>query len=773
MTLIPVGIVNASVGHQVLGTVTTSNTLAGWANATKTVNVIAGSDAASNDASTTFAQHFAICFSGCVGSSVVFSGSQFYLYLSKDGLAQISSSDVKYAGLFSVSDLTSTTPVMSKQTNGTFYLGTVGGDELLTGPLPVKISADYKYIKMFDGSIVAVSTQTVSIAPGLKVTPTSGPAGTQVTISGGGFPSTAKIAINYTFSYTSWSGTRTGKHGTWISSGITNNQGWFTDTAPITDVKQVYNPGGESGVIPLTPIRLSAVNASKLSQALTPLAGNVNFTENNRVFNQVVSYYPSGGVATFTTEGTYGNDSNSVGTLLPKIQVYYSGGLGIEGNYTAVGTTATVSIGGTDVGSVTSNIATGQYIINVTVSSLSVGDHQVTVSNNGVVYQFTITMNPTLILNPSSGPSTKTTVVAHAYGFPSSGPGFNGKVSLYWYQYTWGDATNYFLTNGTVGSNGNFNATVSFVAPLSYGGSHNVTASKFYYGKTTGAITGENFITLAAFTITPTFVICVTSTTCGSGSTNANTVSVNANTRTILNATGTGFGYVANGQWQTWYQVNIDNALYSDFMTSASNTGALYVNFTAAGFQPGLHQVELYSCSTSFPCVGAPVAIAYFNVTTIGAYIGTGSGGLPSSVINTINNINSTVNAIFAWQSTILGMNSTINNIFAWQSTILGMNSTVKTMNTNINTILGWHSILMGMNSTLTTINAGVKTIISDLAGISTAATNAYNAATSASTAATNAKNSVSDTETYVLVVAVLVAITLVLELAVLVRKLD
>jgi len=785
--LIPIGIANGSTGHPLLGTVTTAATLSGWAPATNTVNVIAGSSAASNDAGMTFANHFAICFSGCAGASTVFSGSQFYLYLSEDGLSEISPSDIRIAGLFSVSALASTTITTSTEANGTYYLGTVGGDELLSGPLPVKLSAEYIYIKIYDGSTtsVAVSSQTVSINPGLTVTPTSGPASTEVTISGGGFPSTAKIAINYTYTYYNWAGTESTKTGTWISSGITNNNGWFTKTTPIADVKQVYNPGGEVGVQPSTPITLSAVNASKLSHAFTPTAGNAIFTETNRVFKQVVSYFPTGGVATFVAKGTYGNDSNGVGSLLTNpIEVYYSGGLGIEGNYTAVGTTVTVSIGGTNLGSVTSNPTTGQYVVNVTLPSLTVGTHIVTVSNNGVTYQFTIYMNPTLILKPSSGPALTTTTEAYAYGFPTAGSGFNGKVSIYWYEYSWGTPVNYFLVNGTVGSNGEFNNTggfVKFVAPLSYGGVHDVTASKFYYGKTTGSITGSNLITVATFTITPTLEICVTSTTCGSGSTNANTVSVKANTRTILNATGTGFGFTCGADcWDGDYQVNIDNAMYSDFSTYASNNGFLYVNFTAAGFAPGLHQVELYGCYTDV-CVGAPAAVAYFNVTGITS----SSGGIPSSTISQINTIYNNVNTILGWGTYITGTYNNVNTILGWGTTITTINTNVGTINTNVGTILGWQSTIISINSTvnglkttLAAMQTTLGTVATDLgtttlASVYSAAQAASAAASAASTAATNAKSSVSDTETYVLVVAVLVAITLVLELAVLVRKLD
>ena len=71
-----------------------------------------------------------------------------------------------------------------------------------------------------------------------------------------------------------------------------------------------------------------------------------------------------------------------------------------------------------------------------------------------------------------------------------------------------------------------------------------------------------------------------------------------------------------------------------------------------------------------------------------------------------------------------------------------------------------------GMSSTITSMSQTINSL-------STAVTAAQNAATAAETAANNANSSVSSTQTYVLVVAVLAAITLVLELAILVRKLS
>jgi len=87
----------------------------------------------------------------------------------------------------------------------------------------------------------------------------------------------------------------------------------------------------------------------------------------------------------------------------------------------------------------------------------------------------------------------------------------------------------------------------------------------------------------------------------------------------------------------------------------------------------------------------------------------------------------------------------------------------VTTLTTNVGTI----------QTDVTNIQGQLTTMANNIATLNTAVQGAQTAANNAATAATNANNAVSSTQTYVLVVAVLAAITLVLELAILVRKLS
>jgi hypothetical protein len=755
--VLPVLQVYGSTGHPTLGVTNTDTTQpTTYTAGTSYVNVTAGSDTAKTDGSVT--GFFAINFGTFGGAQfVTFSGAQFSLYLSKDGLAQITASDIKYAGptLFSVSDLT-TNGGWHKytETNGTFYVGqTTGGAEVITGPLPIKLSNNYKYIKIYDGSTtsVAVSAQDINILPGLTLTPTSGPAGTTVTAFGGGFPSTTLIELTYSYNFYSWSGVLKVNTGNW-TTGVNTGNGYFSTTATMFDTKQAFNP--DSG-----PVNFSAISIiAKYQGHHHNTLATAYYNETTRVFTGVISYDSGGGVLSSQTSAPYGNDTSTYITnynLIQPIPANVLGTINIAGNDSMVNSAVAFWIGTTQVGSSTTN-GKGYYNATITIPVLPAGAVVFKVINNGVTYEFNINILPTLVLTPSSGPVTTHVAVA-AYGFPASTKWF-----LYWNEYAAGDATWYQIAHGTTGAAGTFNVTVAFTVPHAYGGAHGVAATATNVTTSSPNPPGVTEAT-TTFTVTGTLLVC-NGPACHAGAINSDMVSINSNTRTLLSIVGSGYA-------PRWLFVNIDGASFSDCETFASSTGDFYLNFTAAGFAPGIHQVETWSCE-NYPVyqTNAPTGYAFFNVTTIGAYTVGGSTGLPASVINTINTINTNVNTILGWQSIITGMdthittiNTNVNTILGWQSTI---QPTILGIGRNVTKIVGWESVITGMNTKIDSIISSLTTLTTK---VDTAAANAQ----AASTAATDAKSSVSSTETYVLVVAVLAAITLVLELAILVRKLD
>ncbi|MDG6913886.1 MAG: hypothetical protein JRN12_00210 [Nitrososphaerota archaeon] len=111
--------------------------------------------------------------------------------------------------------------------------------------------------------------------------------------------------------------------------------------------------------------------------------------------------------------------------------------------------------------------------------------------------------------------------------------------------------------------------------------------------------------------------------------------------------------------------------------------------------------------------------------------------------------VNATLNKVLANQQTIMNDLAAITSTLGTVSSAVGtISSTVGTISTNVGTIL---SNINGLTSTVGSIQTTVNSIQSSLPSGS----------------------AISATQTYVLVVAVLAAITLVLELAILVRKIS
>lgn len=162
---------------------------------------------------------------------------------------------------------------------------------------------------------------------------------------------------------------------------------------------------------------------------------------------------------------------------------------------------------------------------------------------------------------------------------------------------------------------------------------------------------------------------------------------------------------------------------------------------------------------------------------------GTGSFTVNSELSSTAS-VASLGNSLSGISTQISGLSTTLNGISSSLSALSGVPSSLSSLTStvgNINTAVG------GLTTTVGSINTAVGGLTTSLAGITTslgtlstsvssaqsAASSAQTAANAAETAATNASNAVSSTQTYVLAVAVLAAITLVLELAILVRKLS
>ncbi|HRR54581.1 MAG TPA: hypothetical protein P5290_04490, partial [Candidatus Methanomethylicus sp.] len=223
--------VSASTGHPAIGTYNGSGN---FIIATTSVNVTAGDlivDAI-DGAAAPFAGYLTIIFAINSTLLVDFSGAQFDLYMSKNGYSNLTADDVLYASGFSVSDLNLAYDVatgISTYRMGSmddFYIGTITNTtaegtttyKVLSGPIPLDITNDYQFIKIFDGSATLIAAAgVINVQPALDITPDYGPACATVTISGVALSADALYNITYA-------------NGSLIGQAYTDSQGKLTYT---------------------------------------------------------------------------------------------------------------------------------------------------------------------------------------------------------------------------------------------------------------------------------------------------------------------------------------------------------------------------------------------------------------------------------------------------------------------------------------------------------------------------------------------------------------
>ncbi len=817
ITLVPIGVVHgiaggapklgvlSQTGSDAAPTITAATVATGFVNGTAG-NIGAKTDPASGSVSGNLTVFFSV---GGI-DLVTFSGAQFNLMLSKDGFSLLSPSDIKYAGPFLVSALA--TPLIGTvEPNGTYYVGTTNvlgvctpGCKVVEGPLPINFAAGYKFIKVWDGSSVA-ALQFITIAAGIRIVPTSGPADRPVQVLGGGFTPNTLIDLNYSYTFRSWpTGGASVKSGQWQTSVSTTSNGYFSNLYNMLDTKQAVNPTGGpfNDVITITAVKHTYPHT--LLANIAP-ATPATYTESSRVFTQVISFKQSGALVVNSTAGTYYGNDTGIAPIIPQpVDVYARGMLWIAGNFWSWGGSVTFWVSnGTSTGfnpfnstSTTTAGSTptnqGTFGLNLTIpDNLPIGIHTVKVVSNGVYYTFQVYMNPTLILSPNYGTASNpdTQVWAYAYGFPA-----NIKVLLYWEEISLGDGNEYNLANGTTGANGRFNVTVTFWVPETYGGDHWVTVWDFAtqdftdYGNTYAVVpkgppcdeASESFceemdddgvfpIADEYFTVTPSFVVIPGS--------------FNSTFGGNVMALGEGLNP------ETVYSVNIDNQ-QTDFSTFSAawhglvrpaNNGLLNLTFIGAGFRPGLHVISLTSDDASISAGSyGPETYAFFTVTTAGDSI----ADMLSSMTATLNSMTATLNsintAIAALPGDITASTSTITAaISASTSTITAAisasTSTITAAITSAQNAISSDisASTAAITAAITSAQSATATTLSGISDKVNTISSAVSGVSGVGNTATSILSAVQAEQTYVLVVAVLAAITLVLVLAVLIRKLS
>jgi len=410
-------------------------------------------------------------------SLVTFAGAGFDLYISKDYYSSISPDDILYASGFSVNDLSHAYPIdrdianpILKDGGALFRLGTANlydgsrgsnvSCKILVGPIPADISADYMYVKIYDGSLQQVGvSQIIEILPSLMLDPTSGSAGTPVTINGVGLPSNKTLDLHYAFPLSSL-----------IAQVATDANGRLNYSWEIFDLANDFT------TTPSQPIVIS-VNDAGTNASI----GNFTFTENSRVFTLI----DGESNATSAGNGTALVDVRALGSLRVAGANFYPG-------------SAALSIDGDSLGAATVD-ASSTFDATFTLPQLTIGIHNVTVANNGIVYTFRIRTLPTLIGDPESGPPGSL-LRLEAYSFEPDRPYY-----IYWYGLTSGDATWYNLVNCTTDSLGRFSANLT--VPSASGGPHAIAATSAFSGQNSSSI---SIYAHASFAMNPPSTVYIT-----------------------------------------------------------------------------------------------------------------------------------------------------------------------------------------------------------------------------------------------------------------------
>jgi trimeric autotransporter adhesin len=199
------------------------------------------------------------------------------------------------------------------------------------------------------------------------------------------------------------------------------------------------------------------------------------------------------------------------------------------------------------------------------------------------------------------------------------------------------------------------------------------------------------------------------------------------------------------------------STVWADIATVNPTSGAFTDTTTLGGSAYSAQGTYKLSATDSFSAAGsttftytAPGVVAPYNTTR--------------ALVDIEGNLTQIKGDLAKLQVDNKGNFTAINTALSTMSTQLtGVTNSLATLTTNVGTL----------QTDVTNMQGQLTTITSNIATLQTAITAATNAATAAENAANSANSAVSSTQTYVLVVAVLAAITLVLELAILVRKLS
>jgi len=656
-------------------------------------------------------------------SGVSWSGGQFYLVWSADGYSQISSGDFKFTPVFRVVDLLAS----AWTTVGDYEIGF----STVIGPIPKEIAGGEYYIKAFDGSAtsVAVTTAPLIILPSFEVVPAWGPGGRSIQLKGYAFTANNYVNLSY------WDPVA-GEEKTIKKLYATDSKGKFVYSMTAPDLKLLIDDDGEQ----LVEDYIETITFYALDNK-TDYLTSFDWDEYPRGLIQVDDITADWEDGYLFGNATYFNDDYGL-----EVEVFEK--LVVAGNYFYPGNVTFWFDGSTYLGFATAN-QTCFFNATVTIPETSVGEHYILIKDAGIRFVLYLDVIPTLILEPSEGP-VGTVVTVKAYGFPQK-----ILVLIWWYEKSYGEDEWYNFVNGTTGTNGKFNVTVKFTVPHAYGGEHVVAAYDI----------DDEWIAETTFTVTPTLWIEPSTFT---------------NDGSLVTVYGTGFDPTIG------YTPNIDNNYLGvdpqnwDYPSSvyANATGDLELKFVAAGFAAGKHVFSMYAGGELEP------SFILFTVTGTSPDTQAILAKLNATSVDLSAKLTSLTNSVGSLSSAVSALNSLLSKgILDIRNDIVGVKNDVAMLSET--TTKGFNSV----NSALGTLSSGINSLGQQLSGkidnvgnsvnnVGKAVTDNANSIMSAIQSQQTAlsqdiKSSVGDLSTFLIIIGILAAIILVVEVAILIRRLS
>lgn len=621
-----------------------------------------------------------------------FSGSQFYLLLSADGLSQVSVGDLRYTPLFNVAAVMDLTIAPVVLTDPNFPGRWIVGQGWVNGTLPQNIPGGLFYVKAFDGATAALAvTQGIPIIASFGVEPIVGAAGTSLLLRGNAFPANSLVNLTY---FNPISAT----YVTINNLTQTNALGQFNYTTPAPDLK-VQSATGSN------PQASNVIEFQATLHAATPAVYFATYTENVRGLLQFGRPGTGGNLQTAAAGNVFGNNTD----FTALVSVGVGDTLRIVGNWFYPGN-ATFKWDNSVVLTASNQVANGTGFFNttITVPTTGNGGHNLTiVDSNNVVFQAQLTIVQSITINPTSGPIGQVVTVT-GFGFPAS-TGTNVFNATITFDTT---ARGWALTD----ANGAFTTTIT--VPTATGGAHTITA-------TTNSTVVSAFKT---FTVTSAFVVSPTSFYANSSNTE-------------VKGMGTGFDPAKT------YFVAIDNQ-FSPFTNTTngiipSSSGNINFSFVGVGFTTGMHVVSVYEAglgsglnrpyaNATFTVLADPSSdmLAAINKTITGmdtnitnihgdlvviagdtAFIRTATGTtIPATLSSLQATLSSIQNSIAGIQTPNLGPITT--SLSAISAQITNLSGNTATISSSVGTL---QTSLDSIGARVTTIDGNTATIKTDL----------------------------------------------------------